>query len=64
MNRSHHDKGQKPTSRRHFLKRSAAAGLLAVPSLFPAGALGKDGKVAPSERILLGGIGLGGRGPE
>jgi hypothetical protein len=36
--------------------------VLAVPSLIPPGALGKDGKVAPSERILLGGIGLGGRG--
>ena len=48
-------------ARREVLK-TAAAGLLAVPSLVPARALGKDGKVAPSERILLGGIGLGGRG--
>lgn len=30
--------------------------------LVAARALGKDGKVAPSERILMGGIGLGGRG--
>lgn len=51
------------TSRRDFLKRSAAAAaMLAVPSLIPGRALGKDGKVPPSERILLGGIGLGGRG--
>ena len=48
-------------TRREVL-RAAAASLLAVPSLVPARALGKDGKVAPSERILMGGIGLGGRG--
>jgi predicted dehydrogenase len=47
---------------RRELLRTTAAGLLAVPSLIPAGALGKDGKVAASERILMGGIGLGGRG--
>jgi predicted dehydrogenase len=40
----------------------AAAGLLAGPALVPARALGKDGHVAPSERIVMGGIGLGGRG--
>jgi len=63
MNPSHDDLGQRPTSRRHFLKRAgAAAGLLAVPTLIPGRALGRDGRVAPSERILLGGIGLGGRG--
>ncbi len=63
MSRAHHANERKTTSRRDFLKRStAAAGLLAVPWLVPARALGKDGKVPPSERILLGGIGLGGRG--
>ena len=31
---------------------------------FPAAALGKDGAVAPSERIVLGGLGIGGRGGE
>jgi predicted dehydrogenase len=33
----------------------------ALPGPVPARALGKEGKVVPSERILLGGIGLGGR---
>jgi hypothetical protein len=50
-------------SRRQLLRiASAAAGSLAVPYGVPASALGKDGRVPPSERILLGGIGLGGRG--
>jgi predicted dehydrogenase len=50
-------------SRRHFIKRSAlAAGLLGVPYYIPASALGRGGAVAPSERIVMGGIGLGGRG--
>ncbi|NLS96797.1 MAG: Gfo/Idh/MocA family oxidoreductase [Planctomycetaceae bacterium] len=50
-------------TRRDWLKKSvAAAGLMALPYVVPARALGKDGKAAPSERILLGGIGLGGRG--
>jgi hypothetical protein len=50
-------------SRRKFLRRvSAAAGAVAAPCLVPASALGRDGTVAPSERIIVGGIGLGGRG--
>ena len=50
-------------SRRRLLRiAAAAAGSLAVPYGIPASALGKDGRVPPSERILLGGIGLGGRG--
>ena len=53
----------KGLSRRNFLQGvSAAAGAMAVPYLIPASALGQDGTVAPSERIILGGIGLGGRG--
>ena len=53
----------KGLSRRKFLKGvSAAAGALAIPYLIPASSLGKGGTVAPSERIILGGIGLGGRG--
>ena len=44
-------------TRRQLLKAAAAA-----PLLVPSHALGKDGKAAPSDRILLGGIGLGGRG--
>lgn len=50
-------------SRRHFLKRTAQAGAaVAFPCLIPASALGRDGTVAPSERIVMGGIGLGPRG--
>jgi len=53
----------KALSRRHFLKRTAvAAGAVGLPYFIPARALGLDGAVAPSERIVLGGIGLGSRG--
>lgn len=33
-----------------------------MPCIIPASALGRGGRVAPSERIVMGGIGLGGRG--
>lgn len=50
-------------TRRQLLARTAqAAPLLALPAFFPAKSLGRDGAVAPSERITLGGLGLGGRG--
>lgn len=51
-------------SRRNFLKRAGAASgaLLAMPYFIPARALGRDGNVAPSERIVLGAIGIGNRG--
>jgi len=50
-------------TRRRFLKTAAGAGaLLMAPQVVPAAALGKDGAVAPSEKIVLGGIGIGGRG--
>jgi len=50
-------------SRRRFLGRSAqAAAALSVPYLVPGKVLGKNGAVAPSEKITLGGIGIGGRG--
>jgi len=49
--------------RRLFLKTALGAGaVLAAPQVIPGSALGKDGVVAPSERIALGGIGIGGRG--
>ena len=49
--------------RRRFLKSAIQAGaLLAVPHLTAATALGKSGAVAPSERIVMGGIGIGSRG--
>ncbi len=49
--------------RRSFLKTAIKAGaVLAAPQIIPASVLGRDGGVAPSERIVLGGIGIGGRG--
>jgi hypothetical protein len=39
-----------------------AASAVALPYFIPATALGRGGAVAPSERIVMGGIGLGGRG--
>ncbi|MHC4171919.1 MAG: Gfo/Idh/MocA family protein [Planctomycetota bacterium] len=47
-------------TRRAFLRRAVA--LSAVPYIVPASALGRDGKVAPSERIVFGGMGVGRRG--
>ncbi|MEI6675062.1 MAG: Gfo/Idh/MocA family oxidoreductase [Verrucomicrobiota bacterium] len=50
-------------SRRQFLKGSAAAStVFAIPWIIPASALGRGGTVAPSERIVMAGIGIGGRG--
>jgi predicted dehydrogenase len=50
-------------NRRQFLKRATlAAGAVAAPCLVPASALGLNGAVPPSGRIVLGGIGIGGRG--
>ena len=47
-------------SRRLFLGGAGSA--VALPWLVPASALGRDGAVAPSNRIVMGAIGLGGRG--
>ena len=54
----------KALNRRSFLQRTvaAASGAVAVPYFIPARALGRDGAVAPSERIVMGGIGIGNRG--
>src|SRR5512146_1173738 len=50
-------------TRRQFLKRAVlAGGAMAAPCLIPGSALGLNGAVPPSERIVLGGIGIGGRG--
>jgi predicted dehydrogenase len=50
----------RPVSRRQFLKRSAAfAGGLEFPAIVPSSALGKAGTVTPSNRVLLGCLGLG-----
>jgi hypothetical protein len=52
-----------PLSRRSFLRAAAQAGvLLAAPQLVRGAVLGRDGGVAPSERIALGAIGIGNRG--
>ncbi len=51
-----------PPSRRDFLRHTAAASAaLSLPWIIPAQALGKDGAVAPSEKITLGVIGIGPR---
>jgi predicted dehydrogenase len=51
------------TTRRKFLKSAGAAtAAIAAPTFIPASALGKDGAVAPSERIVMGGIGIGNQG--
>jgi len=50
-------------NRRRFLKTAAKAGaLFAMPHVIPGTVLGMSGGVVPSERIRLGGIGIGGRG--
>ena len=52
-----------PLSRRRFLKTTAAAGAFAAtPYFVPASALGKGGAVPPSERIIVGAIGIQHRG--
>jgi predicted dehydrogenase len=48
-------------SRRQMLGAGAGAAL-ALPAFLPASALGRDGALAPSQRITLGAVGLGGRG--
>lgn len=52
------------SSRRHFLKQTAALTLTsaAFPSIVPASALGKAGAVSPSNRIAVGCVGMGPQG--
>ena len=52
-------KRKKLMNRRTFLK---AAVTITAPTIIPASALGKNGHVAPSNRIVFGCIGLGGQG--
>lgn len=51
-------------SRRGFIKRSAAAfgAAAGFPAIIPSSALGADGNVAPSNRIVMGAIGVGSMG--
>jgi predicted dehydrogenase len=52
------------TNRRQFLQKTAgtALGAVAFPYVIPSSALGKAGNVAPSNRIVMGCIGVGSRG--
>lgn len=51
-------------TRRRFLKNAAAATAAGIgfPTIIPASALGADGAVAPSNRIVIACIGVGGQG--
>lgn len=50
-------------TRRQFLTHTAGAiAAVAAPSIIPASALGRGGAMAPSERITMGFIGIGGQG--
>src|ERR1043165_8232449 len=51
-------------SRRKFLKTAvtAVAAFVAAPQIVRGAVLGRDGGVSPSERIVMGGIGIGNRG--
>jgi Oxidoreductase family, NAD-binding Rossmann fold/Oxidoreductase family, C-terminal alpha/beta domain/TAT (twin-arginine translocation) pathway signal sequence len=66
MNRAVMSKTKTKTKvpRRQFLKTAASAAGAAVlaPTIIPSSALGLDGAVAPSERIVIAGIGIGNRG--
>ena len=52
------------STRRDFLKRSAsvATGALILPQIIPSSALGMGGKLPPSDRIVMGAIGVGSQG--
>src|SRR5947209_12371504 len=47
-------------SRRAFLKASTA--LITLPSVIPASLFGQEGRPAPSNRIVMAGIGIGNQG--
>ncbi len=50
-------------TRRSLLKRTAlASGAVAAPYIVPASVLGRNGNTPPSEKIVVGGLGIGGRG--
>ncbi len=52
------------SSRREFVKQSArvVAGAVILPNIIPASVLGKDGSTPPSDRIVIGCIGVGSQG--
>jgi hypothetical protein len=51
-------------NRRKFLERTAAAvgGIIGFPYLVPSSVFGANGSTAPSNRIVMGCIGVGGKG--
>lgn len=55
---------KKTINRRDFIKRSTAvaASAFAFPAIIPASALGADGTIAPSNRVVMGCIGVGSQG--
>jgi predicted dehydrogenase len=52
------------SSRRQFVKRSAAAvaGAFVLPQIIPSSVFGMGGRIAPSDRIVIGSIGTGSQG--
>jgi predicted dehydrogenase len=50
------------STRRSFIKQTAL--LAGMPAIIPASVLGRNGNVAPSNRIVVGGVGIGPRGRE
>jgi len=57
-----HSEGSRLTRRQLLSTALGSGAALATPFVLPGRVLGMDGAVAPSERIVLGAIGLGGRG--
>ena len=55
---------EKDINRRQFLKSatSVAAGAIVFPTIIPSSVLGQDGSIAPSNRIVMGAIGVGSQG--
>ncbi|HEX4128905.1 MAG TPA: Gfo/Idh/MocA family oxidoreductase [Pirellulales bacterium] len=52
-----------PLHRRRFLTSAAtASAAIALPHIIPSSAIGRDGATPPSERVVVGGIGIGRRG--
>ncbi|NQT02314.1 MAG: Gfo/Idh/MocA family oxidoreductase [Planctomycetes bacterium] len=55
---------KKDINRRQFLKNATgvAAGAIVFPTIIPSSVLGQDGSIAPSNRIVMGAIGVGSQG--
>ncbi len=63
MTESKHSKKPLQPNRRQFIKTSAQVGAIAMaPLVLPTSVLGRHGAVPPNEKIIMGGIGIGGRG--